>query len=338
MKIKARPLIALSVLYLLTTGIVSAQVKLSGYFIARSECPAFQSIRKQTNPGDITTTVDQAYDLYGKNKASASHYQIQMQADPPRRWVAVGCGEHVVPVDVVTTTPPTQPPTPPSPPSGDARYVLAVSWQPAFCETRPTKPECQSQNEDRFDASHFTLHGLWPQPRSNIFCNVTPQEVADDKNHRWASLPELSLADATRQKLNTVMPGTQSFLQRHEWTKHGTCYHGESPDKYFQDALAYMRDLNAADSEIRQLFADHVGRKITAAQVREAFEDRFGDGSSDKIKIACKRDGNRLLITELTIGLQGELDEIPMSEALFAAPRANNIGCSGGIVDPVGLQ
>jgi ribonuclease T2 len=81
-----------------------------------------------------------------------------------------------------------------------------------------------------------------------------------------------------------------------------------------------------------------VGQTITATQVRNAFEDRFGDGSGDKIKIACKRDGNRLLITEITIGLQGELDEVPMSEALFAAPRANNIGCKGGIVDPVGLQ
>lgn len=335
MKIGTRSLITLSAVYLLSTGIATAQVKLSGYFIARSECPAFQSIRKQTNPGDVTTVIDQAYDLFGKNKTTASHYLIRMQADPPRRWVAVGCGEHVIPVNVATPKPPTQPPTPPS---QDSRYVLSVSWQPAFCETRPTKQECQSQTEDRFDASHFTLHGLWPQPRSNIFCDVTPQEVADDKNKRWSSLPELTLADDTRQELNKVMPGTQSFLQRHEWTKHGTCYHGESPDKYFQDSLDYMRDLNAADSAIRKLFAENVGLRITAAQVRDAFEDRFGDGTGAKIKIACKKDGNRLLITEITIGLQGELDEIPMSDALFNAPRANNIGCSGGIVDPVGLQ
>src|SRR3546814_1497468 len=42
-------------------------------------------------------------------------------------------------------------------------FVLAVSWQPAFCETRPAKPECVTQDEDRFDASHFALHGLWPR-------------------------------------------------------------------------------------------------------------------------------------------------------------------------------
>src|SRR3546814_10932851 len=53
-------------------------------------------------------------------------------------------------------------------------FVLAVSWQPAFCETRPAKPECVTQDEDRFDASHFALHGLWPQPRGNVYCGVEP--------------------------------------------------------------------------------------------------------------------------------------------------------------------
>ena len=47
--------------------------------------------------------------------------------------------------------------------AGPAQYVLAVNWQLAFCETRSRLPECRSQTEDRFDASHFTLHGLWPQ-------------------------------------------------------------------------------------------------------------------------------------------------------------------------------
>jgi len=50
-----------------------------------------------------------------------------------------------------------------------AEYVLAVSWQPAFCETRPRLPECRSQTADRFDATNFTLHGLWPRPRSRAY-------------------------------------------------------------------------------------------------------------------------------------------------------------------------
>ena len=41
-------------------------------------------------------------------------------------------------------------------------YVLAASWQPSFCETKPDKDECESQTGDRFDATHFAIHGLWP--------------------------------------------------------------------------------------------------------------------------------------------------------------------------------
>ncbi len=314
----------------------SAQIQLTGYFIAREECPAYQSFRKKTNPGSIVTQIDKAYDLLGKNKQAASHYLIKVNAQPSTRWVAVHCGEHVVPVDALV---------PPVTPSDDqpgtqekSRYILAISWQPGFCETRPSKPECQSQTETRFDANHFTLHGLWPQPRKNIYCFVAPGEVAKDKNKNWRDLQMLSLDNDTRTELDMVMPGTRSFLHRHEWIKHGTCYNGETPEVYYRDSLILMRKINDDNSSFRNLFADNIGKEITSTQIVNAFEDTFGDGTGSKIKIACKRDGNRLLITEITIGLQGNLSEISMDEALLAAPDANNIGCSEGVVDPVGLQ
>ena len=60
-------------------------------------------------------------------------------------------------------------------------HVLAASWQPAFCETRPAKPECLSQTEDRVDATGFSLHGLWPQPVDNVYCGVPPELRAVDE-------------------------------------------------------------------------------------------------------------------------------------------------------------
>lgn len=329
------------ILFYITAAIVftitesQAEVPLSGYFIAREECPAFQSIRKRTNPGNITTHRNQAYDLQAKNRPAASHYRIRMDAEPKYRWVATSCGEHVVPVD---SHPPLQPPVVPPGNSGNARYILAVSWQPGFCETKPDKPECRSQTEDRFDAAHFTLHGLWPQPRKNVYCHVDPSDVAKDKGRKWESLPELTLSEATRKELNKVMPGTQSFLHRHEWIKHGTCYQEESADKYYQDSLRLMQSLNQPESAIRKLFAENIGKELTSSQIAEAFDGTFGDGAGKKIKIGCKRDGNRKLITEITVGLQGDLDEIPMNDAILSAPNANDMGCSRGIVDPVGLQ
>ena len=48
---------------------VQAQVKLDGYFIARSECQGYQSIKRKTNPGNVVTRVDQAYLLLAKKQA-----------------------------------------------------------------------------------------------------------------------------------------------------------------------------------------------------------------------------------------------------------------------------
>ncbi|MCI0668762.1 MAG: ribonuclease T2 [Methylococcaceae bacterium] len=312
-----------------------AQVPLSGYFIARSECPAYQSFGRQTNPGNVTTRVDHAYDLIGKNNHIASYYLIKIDGEPNTRWVAASCGEHVVPADADKAPGPV---TDRSERTQDARYILAVSWQPGFCETRPSKAECLSQTKVRFDASHFTLHGLWPQPRSKVYCDVAPAEVALDENNQWTKLPEPVLEEATRKELNEVMPGTQSLLHRHEWTKHGTCYQGETPDKYYQDSLNLMRELNHSGSAFRALFTDNIGKAVTSSEIRDAFDESFGKGAANKIKIACARDGSRTLITEITIGLQGDLDEISMRDAIIAAPNANNIGCTRGIVDPVGLQ
>jgi ribonuclease T2 len=334
----ATGILALSLLVSILPAPAAAQIPLRGYFIARAECPAFQSFRRQTNPGNVETEKDHAYTLIGKNSQAASHYLIEIGVEPSRRWVAVSCGEHVVPVDEPTAPGPLPEPgepVPPPPGPATSRYVLAVSWQPAFCETKPTKPECVSQTPDRFDASHFALHGLWPQPQSNIYCHVADEVAARDKDRRWAELPAVALEEETRATLDRVMPGTQSFLERHEWIKHGTCYNGESAEKYFVDALSLMDQLNG--SAVRTLFADHRGLELTAVAIREAFDDAFGAGAGDRVKVSCQRDGDRTLIVELTIGVAGSLDERSMAEAMFAAP-STPAGCPRGIVDSAGFQ
>ena len=57
--------------------------------------------------------------------------------------------------------------------AGDAglsgRFVLALSWEPAFCETQPDVPECRSQTTGSLDARQFSLHGLWPP---DVYCDV----------------------------------------------------------------------------------------------------------------------------------------------------------------------
>ena len=91
--------------------------------------------------------------------------------------------------------------------AGPAQYVLAVNWQLAFCETRSRLPECRSQTEDRFDASHFTLHGLWPQPRSKAYCGVAKTDIAKDKKRRWRDLPWDRLDQTTWKLAATAHAG-----------------------------------------------------------------------------------------------------------------------------------
>ncbi len=220
--------------------------------------------------------------------------------------------------------------------SGGGDFVLAASWQAAFCETRPNKPECRSQTANRFDATHFALHGLWPQPRDNIYCGVDVARVAVDKAGRWRDLPRLNLESGTREALDTVMPGTRSYLDRHEWIKHGTCYSAGDPEEYFAESLVLMEQLNG--SAVRDLFLNKTGRVVTRDDVAAAFDTAFGAGAGDRVELVCRQDGMRQLIVELRINLTGRITPaIRMADLMAAAdPRRND--CQAGLIDPVGLQ
>jgi ribonuclease T2 len=234
---------------------------MSGCFVATAACPAAPSIRTTSNPGGIVTEVDRAYELLGANRAEEpSHFQIRITAAEPRdRWVETGCGDVVAACDL----PDAPPPPPPRPPEESAAsgYVLAASWQPAFCHIHRTKSECRAQTHERFDSAHFALHGLWPQPRDNVYCGVSHAQRNAAETGRWRDLPPLELTAATRADLDSIMPGTQSALERHEWIKHGTCY-SDTAEEYFVESLQLMNQLNA--SAVRVLFAARVGELVSA--------------------------------------------------------------------------
>ncbi len=313
-----------------------ASVKLEGWLIAQEACIASKSLRgssgEELEPG-------RAYVLRGQNRTDdPSHYLVRLgESGNSDRWVRIDCGFHVVRADGKTIG---EAGEDSGTDGGDviARKIpllLAVSWQPAFCETRPRQRECRNQHEGRFDASHFTLHGLWPQPRENVYCDVSARLKRDDKDRRWDWLPLLDLEASTRNELKKVMPGTASFLHRHEWVKHGTCY-SEDPETYYRDSLRMMAQLNG--SEVQELFVANVGQNVSAKAIRDAFEAAFGQGSGKRVQVTCRDDGNRRLITELKIHLGGPLAEpTSFADALRAGEKTAQ-GCSGGIVDPVGLQ
>ncbi|WP_020558407.1 ribonuclease T2 family protein [Thiofilum flexile] len=324
------------ILALLMSLNVSAQVLMSGELTATKVCPATPSIRQANNPGNIQLAVGSSYTVIAKNRAdNPTHYLLKItESTPNQRWVAMDCGtlaganpSPTAPVLSSAATPNTS-----ATAAVSGQYVLAISWQPAFCETAPGKKECKSQTTSRFDATHFTLHGLWPDRAS--YCNVPKDQQSKDKQGDWGALTAPALSSTLKTQLNQVMPGTQSLLENHEWIKHGTCY-GAPAEQYFTDSIKVLSDIN--QSTVQALFANNIGKTVTSSQIRSAFDQAFGQGVGERVKIACKDDGGRRLITELTLGLKGSIVSSNLN-TLALASRPVEVGCPAGIVDPVGLQ
>ena len=324
----------------------SAQVKMDGTFTAAKACEAVVSIKKGTNPDHAAIDVGKAYHLLGKNKNDATHYWIEVpNANPKQRWVAIECGSTDGTAAQAPVAPtPTQNNVAVNTPQGTVKhkpqsrgfggdvpyYAFALSWEPTFCEAMRDKTECRAETPSSWEASHFTLHGLWPQPRRNQFCGVDPKLSALDDQHQWDALPEPELSPQTRAALNIAMPGTMSNLQRHEWIKHGTCYPAGTAEQYFEDEMRLAAEVNA--SAVQALFASNIGKKLTAAQIAAKFEESFGKGASGHVQLECDKQGR---IAGFTLNLRGDIPAGADLKTLLAAGDQAQNKCDGGLVDAV---
>ncbi len=213
------------------------------------------------------------------------------------------------------------------------QYILAVSWQPGFCETRPNRKECAGQTAERFDATHFSLHGLWPMKKS--YCGVAADIRARDKKGSWLDLPQLAMAEDTAARLLVAMPGAQSGLDRHQWLRSGTCQGGTAQD-YFALQLRYLDELNG--SAVRTLFAGRIGQEVTESEIKQAFDTTFGTGAGDRVRMRCQKAGQRSVITGLTIGLSGDVSGGSGLSSLILAAGETDFKCDRGVVDAAGIQ
>jgi ribonuclease T2 len=189
-------------------------------------------------------------------------------------------------------------------------YVLALSWQPAFCESNARRPECRALDPGDFAARHLTVHGLWPNDRPNAgptYCGVDEETKALDEPKSWCQLPEPEMSGKTRAHLAQTMPGVLSCLDRHEWIKHGTCS-GIGAERYFGETLRLASAVQA--TVFNQVIAANVGREVTPEQLIKAFEASFGAGSSAALTLVCSDGGflSEIRIALKASSLEGELD------------------------------
>lgn len=148
-----------------------------------------------------------------------------------------------------------------------AEYVLALSWQPRFCATHADKPECPTQAS----RPPLSLHGLWPQEAE--YCHVSPEAIAADHQHRWEALPQPALMMDTQTQLAGVMPGVISHLDRHEWTRHGSCS-GADADTYFRQAIRLTEHVQ--QSRLATLLLQHAGQSVSLQELQNAARSLTG--------------------------------------------------------------
>ncbi|HIQ07157.1 MAG TPA: hypothetical protein EYH35_01730, partial [Thiotrichaceae bacterium] len=257
-------LLQLTVILISAYGLspASANQKLSGSLLAKKACPVLHSIRKQSNPSKSFLDIDTQYPVIGKNKVAASHYLITGSFGQRKQgWVETSCGVFSEGNNPVKSTT--------KPRSSKAAYLLALSWQPSFCARHKSKKECRQLTSESASAKQLSLHGLWPQPRNNTYCNVSNTDKSIDRQKQWQSLPKLPLEPITREALADIMPGYQSNLHRHEWVKHGSCY-PDNADQYYADSIALTIAIN--QSALGDLLKNNLGKKISSHKIRQAID------------------------------------------------------------------
>ena len=289
------------------------------------ECEAYNNMKHSKNTHHIRLHTDQKYTVLKKHKGQ---FLVLIKGESlAQRWVDGNCFSKNDKSTKETKKPKyTKKYQKPIFKNSKVKNqsLLVLSWHNAFCEKHRKKTECRQVKKS--DKGHLVLHGLWPQPRNNVYCDVPQKLIAKDKHHQWKALPNIDIEESTLELMDSYMPGYLSRLHKHEWIKHGTCY-GESADRYYHDALSLASEVD--HSTVGKLFRANVGKKVTLGQIRGAFDRALGKGAGQRVELKCEGG----LITELWIRIGGRGDRLGSLIAKGATTRSR---CQKGKVDRTG--
>ena len=304
--------------------LAEASVSTTGEFIAKRDCPAYLSKNRRTNPGAIVIIPGERYPIVELNRPERADWvRLRISgAEPAQRWVSINCGEmHYAPVNSDSGC---------ATPGLADSYILALSWQPAFCESHRQKTECQREEDDA-----LTLHGLWPNRatcgKRYGYCGPVSRDQAPDNP---CDYPPLPLNPTVREALNREMPSARhaTCLQRHQWYKHGSCQQRWSPDRYFSRALQLLRQIET--SAVGRFLKDHAGEWVATSQFLKRFDQTFGASAHQRLTLLCENSN----LTEIYLRLPGELGEKRPLGALLNDARSdfNNHCGSRFFIDDTG--
>ncbi|MFM2056751.1 MAG: hypothetical protein RLY71_1136 [Pseudomonadota bacterium] len=317
----------------------------SGTFVAEKSCDLFTSFRKSRNPDGLKTTPASRYNVQETN-APANHEWLRVEvpgANPALRWVARECGTAslngpaqspagatTAPAPAVVPPAVSAMPGPAAPratgagqcstPNQHDSYVLAMTWQPGFCEHfayKGRKPECDALNSGRIKVANLTLHGLWPNRQA---CGT---------NYGNCGGAPLQLSPATVKEIAPWMPNFfyEESFGRYEWEKHGSCQALDA-DSYFRTAVQAVKVVN--DSAAGQLIVGNSGGKFRIKDFFATLQSQYGSEVAAAFTLVCTQQ-KYLQEIRVELPLQFRLDQGLKG---LAQGRGGRLGRTQGCLTP----
>lgn len=188
-----------------------------------------------------------------------------------------------------------------APGGGAAGEVLSISWQSGYCAARPKSRSCEDFAATSPAARQFSLVSLFQVRKS--YCGIEAELRQRARKGKWTDLPEVVLASGTKERLLAAMPAARVGLDRQQWLRSGTCV-AASAEAYYSRTLDLLDQINA--SPVRALFAEKRGGDVTLADVRAAFDTAFGAGAGERVRLSCRKAGDKTVVIGLTIGIAGD--------------------------------
>lgn len=214
-----------------------------------------------------------------------------------------------------------RPAAPTATPGSSDSSLLVLTWAPSLCKVERSNPGCRSGRVQQMGQG-FLLHGLWPQPSTEQYCDV-PAGVRP-RDRRPVTLP----ADL-QKNLQTKMSDA-AVMAPHEWYAHGTCS-GLTPPDYFGIAAALTDQASAV---LDPVFGKSAGGQLAPRTIREAFDAEFGRGAGGRVGLSCRQaDGAGQMVYEVRMSLPAvaDLRGDSLGAALARGP-AIPAGCGKGRV------
>ena len=282
-----------SALPLLTFDPALAVDASAGTFSITQRCEAFQSFKNQTNPGGLSVQPGQTFAIAEVNREQYQWVRVNVGSGrKDLRWVAAHCGQ-VEGLQIARSG--TQACRLPD--QYDS-HVLAITWQPGFCEhdrSGPGKPECQAMRAGELQVDHFTLHGLWPNKQA---CGIDYGSCAG---------PALDLDQATVDYIKPWMPNFHydTRFGNHEWKKHGVCQTAMDDDQYFRLAVDLVKSFN--DSSAGAYIRENAGGSVSMEQFLAKLMDDYGNkAAANNFLLICTGDYLKEVRVALPRDFKGE--------------------------------